>query len=117
MNKIIYKLMRFGCALMCTTTFLSCTDILDQLPKDSLTGQTVWTDPQGAVQFVNAIYGQMPSGFDRNYQGWAKGLYLLDGASDDGDVGMLGLTQMSYKRVIFCLLMYLGVKHGAITIV
>jgi hypothetical protein len=46
------------------------SDILNQVPKDSLTGETVWTDPQGAVQFVNAIYGQMPSGFDRNYQGW-----------------------------------------------
>lgn len=89
MNKIKYKLISFGCTLMSIMLFFSCdTNILDQLPKDSLTGETVWTDPQGAVQFVNAIYGQMPSGFDRNYQGWAKGLYLLDGVTDDGDVGM-----------------------------
>ncbi len=89
MKKIINKLIRFGYTLLCMTIFFSCdTEILDQLPKDSLTGETVWTDPQGATQFINAIYGQMPSGFDRNYQGWAKGLYLLDGASDDGDVGM-----------------------------
>ncbi|AVR45597.1 hypothetical protein C7S20_10145 [Christiangramia fulva] len=63
-------------------------DFLDQVPKDSLTEETVWSDPQGAIQFVNAIYGEMPSGFDRWYDGWAKGLYLLDGASDDGDVSM-----------------------------
>jgi len=69
--------------------FFNCEkDILDQVPKDSLTEELVWTDPQGATQFVNAIYGRMPSGFDRNYQGWAKGLYILDGATDDGDVSM-----------------------------
>lgn len=89
MNKTIKKSLLFGCTLMCMTILLSCEkDILDQTPKDSLTEATVWTDPQGATQFINAIYGQMPSGFDRNYQGWAKGLYLLDGVSDDGDVGM-----------------------------
>lgn len=89
MNRIIKKSLWFGCALVCMTLLFSCEkDFLDQTPKDSLTGETVWTDPQGATQFVNAIYGQIPSGFDRNYQGWAKGLYLLDGASDDGDVGM-----------------------------
>lgn len=89
MNKLRYKLLRFGCVLMSISIFFSCeTNILDQVPKDSLTGETVWTDPQGATQFVNAIYGQMPSGFDRNYQGWARGLYLLDGVTDDGDVGM-----------------------------
>ena len=80
---------QFGYLLACFTMFLSCQkDILDQLPKETLTDELVWTDSQGAIQFVNAIYGNMPSGFDRNYGGWAKGLYLLDGASDDGDVGM-----------------------------
>ncbi|WP_010519416.1 RagB/SusD family nutrient uptake outer membrane protein [Croceivirga radicis] len=64
------------------------SDILDQVPKDSLTEELVWTDVQGATQFVNSIYANMPSGFDRNYGGWAKGLYLLDGTTDDGDVSM-----------------------------
>ena len=74
---------------MCIALFFSCDkDILDQVPKDSLTEDLVWTDPQGAIQFINAIYGNMPSGFDRNYQGWAKGLYLLDGTTDDGEVSM-----------------------------
>ncbi|WP_288428304.1 RagB/SusD family nutrient uptake outer membrane protein [uncultured Spirosoma sp.] len=70
-----------------TMFLLGCqTDILDQLPKDSLSDATVWSDAQASTQFVNGIYGAMPSGFDRNYQGWAKGLYLLDAASDDGDL-------------------------------
>ena len=64
------------------------SDILDQVPKESLTEETVWTDPAGATQFVNGIYGEMQSGFDRNYDWWARGLYILDGASDDADVGM-----------------------------
>lgn len=85
----IKNTMRIGFAMVCFTMVLSCEkDILNQLPKDSLTDELVWTDSQGAIQFVNAIYGGMPSGFDRNYQGWGKGLYLLDGASDDGDVCM-----------------------------
>ncbi|MDI9880577.1 RagB/SusD family nutrient uptake outer membrane protein [Flectobacillus longus] len=89
MKKILYKILQLVCTLTSITLFSGCeSDILNQVPKDSLTGETVWTDPQGAIQFVNAIYGQMPSGFDRNYQGWAKGLYLLDGVTDDGDVGM-----------------------------
>ncbi|HZJ37430.1 MAG TPA: RagB/SusD family nutrient uptake outer membrane protein [Gillisia sp.] len=85
----IKNTMRFGYALVCFTMFLSCEkEILNQLPKDSLTDESVWTDSQGAIQFLNAIYGGMPSGFDRNYQGWGKGLYLLDGVTDDGDVCM-----------------------------
>jgi hypothetical protein len=89
MKKILYKILQLVCTLTSITLIASCeSDILNQVPKDSLTGETVWTDPQGATQFVNAIYGQMPSGFDRNYQGWARGLYLLDGVTDDGDVGM-----------------------------
>ncbi|SDL14229.1 Starch-binding associating with outer membrane [Catalinimonas alkaloidigena] len=83
-NPIKAAVLFFAAALL-----LSCNqDILDQIPKDSLTEETVWSDPQGAIQFVNGIYGDMPSGFDRNYDNWAKGLYLLDGASDDADVSM-----------------------------
>tara|TARA_R110000796_G_scaffold104102_1_gene213702 strand:- start:43047 stop:44720 length:1674 start_codon:yes stop_codon:yes gene_type:complete len=89
MNKKISYIWQLGSALLCMTLFFSCEkDILNQVPKDSLTEELVWTDPQGATQFVNAIYGNMPSGFDRNYEGWAKGLYLLDGTTDDGDVSM-----------------------------
>ncbi len=83
------KLSQLLGTFLCILTLLGCQkDFLDQVPKDSLTEETVWTDPQGATQFVNAIYGEMPSGFDRWYDGWAKGLYLLDGVSDDGDVSM-----------------------------
>ncbi|WP_051590619.1 RagB/SusD family nutrient uptake outer membrane protein [Flavobacterium daejeonense] len=89
MNRKIKNIIQFGCTLMCITMLFSCSsDILDQTPKDSLTEELVWSDPQGAIQFVNGIYGGMQSGFDRNYDGWAKGLYLLDGCTDDGDVSM-----------------------------
>ncbi len=89
MKKYTIKLSRVLGAFLCILTLFGCQeDFLDQVPKDSLTEETVWTDPQGAIQFVNGIYGEMPSGFDRVYEGWAKGLYLLDGASDDGDVAM-----------------------------
>jgi len=69
------------------TTVSSCSPgLLDQIPKDTMTDESIWTDPQAAAQFINGIYGEMPSGFDRNYQGWGKGFYLLDAASDDGDL-------------------------------
>lgn len=84
MKKVIYSLLSVA-----SISLLSCQkNLLDQVPKDSLSELTVWSDPQGAKQFVNGIYGNMPSGFDRNYGGWAKGLYLLDGVTDDGDVCM-----------------------------
>ncbi len=63
-------------------------NILDKIPKDSLTEEIVWTDPNAASQFVFGIYGGIPSGFDRNYDGWAKGLYILDAGSDDADGGI-----------------------------
>lgn len=82
MKKIIYTTL-----IVAATQLMSChNNILDQLPKDSLSETVVWSDPQAAKQFVNSIYGSMPSGFDRNYQGWGKGLYLLDAASDDGEL-------------------------------
>jgi len=89
MDRNIKKILNFGYILTCTSMMFSCqADFLDTVPKDSLTEETVWTDPQGATQFINGIYGGLQSGFDRNYDGWAKGLYLLDGCSDDGDVTM-----------------------------
>jgi starch-binding outer membrane protein, SusD/RagB family len=63
-------------------------DFLDQVPKDSITEEVVWGEPNVAQQFVNGIYGNLPSAFDRDYDGWAKGIYLLDGVTDDGDVCM-----------------------------
>ncbi|MEQ8472323.1 MAG: RagB/SusD family nutrient uptake outer membrane protein [Marinoscillum sp.] len=60
-------------------------DILDKVPKDSLTEEIIWSDPNAATQFVFGIYGAIPSGFDRNYQGWAKALYILDAGSDDAE--------------------------------
>ncbi len=89
MNIKIKNRLQFVFALMCISMFFGCNgDILDQVPKDQLSEELVWTDPAGATQFINAIYGEMPSGFDRDYDGWAKGLYILDGVTDDGNVCM-----------------------------
>lgn len=63
-------------------------DILDQIPKDAISEIVLWSDPNAASAFINGIYGKVPSGFDRNYQGWYYGVYLLDGTIDDGDVCM-----------------------------
>jgi hypothetical protein len=49
MKKILYKILQLVCTLTSITLIASCeSDILNQVPKDSLTGETVWTDPQGA---------------------------------------------------------------------
>jgi len=86
MNTIINKILQYGCASLCIALLWGCeNDILDKVPKDSLTEELVWTDPNAASQFVFGIYGAMPSGFDRNYQGWSKGLYILDAGSDDAE--------------------------------
>jgi hypothetical protein len=61
-------------------------DLLDKLPADRLSDNIVWTDPNAAEQFINGIYGQIISGFDRPESEWGSGTYLLDAASDDGDV-------------------------------
>jgi len=84
MKKILYSILSATCIFL----FGCEKNLLDQVPKDALSEVVVWSDPQAAKQFVNGIYGAMPSGFDRNYQGWGKGLYLLDGVTDDGDVCM-----------------------------
>ncbi len=84
--KKIKNLLQLGCILIVgTSMMLSCEKgLLDQVPKESLTEELVWTDPQGAIQFVNGLYSGLPSGFDRSYDGWGGGLYILDGVTDDG---------------------------------
>ena len=48
----------FGC-ILCSLILSSCDkDILNQLPKDTLTEEFIWTNPPGAIQFVNGIYTQ-----------------------------------------------------------
>lgn len=78
-------LIKYTCALLITLVVGSCNDILDKVPKESLNEAIVWSDPDAASLFVYGIYGAIPSGFDRLYDGWAKGLYILDAGSDDAD--------------------------------
>jgi len=63
-------------------------DILDKVPKDAISEVVVWKDATAATAFINGIYGKLPSGFDRNYQGWYYGVYILDATTDDGEVCM-----------------------------
>ena len=85
MNKnIIFYVFSFSVCILCGCQ----KNFLDQVPKDAITEDVVWGDPNVAQQFVNGIYGDMPSAFDRSYDGWAKGIYNLDGVTDDGDVCM-----------------------------
>lgn len=86
MKNIIRNLFKYGYAVLILALVGGCdSDILNQVPKDSLTEEVVWSDPNAASQFVYGIYGAVPSGFDRNYDGWAKGLYILDAGSDDAE--------------------------------
>jgi hypothetical protein len=85
MKILIKRLIKYGYASLFLLLVWSCEDVLDKIPKDSLTEEIVWTDPNAASQFVYGIYGAVPSGFDRAYDGWAKGLYILDAGSDDAE--------------------------------
>jgi hypothetical protein len=81
------KNIRYLIILISFAGLASCKkDLLDKLPKDTLSDNVVWTDPNAAEQFINGIYGQIISGFDRPEYEWGAGTYLLDAASDDGDV-------------------------------
>jgi len=86
MKNIRLKLLKYGYTIFFLVLIWGCNDdLLNQVPKDSLTEDVVWTDPNAASQFVYGIYGTVPSGFDRWYDGWAKGLYILDAGSDDAE--------------------------------
>ncbi len=85
MKILIRRVLKYGYTSLFLLLIWSCEDVLDKIPKDSLTEEIVWTDPNAASQFVYGIYGAVPSGFDRAYDGWAKGLYILDAGSDDAE--------------------------------
>lgn len=72
--------------------FVGCKkDLLDKLPTDTLSDKIVWTDPNAAEQFINGIYGQIISGFERGSESdWGNGVWLLDAASDNGDETLNG---------------------------
>lgn len=78
--KYCFYFLLFGLLVSCKK------DLLDKLPTDTLADYIVWTDANAAEQFINGIYGQIISGFERPDFEWGSGIYLLDGTSDDGDV-------------------------------
>lgn len=67
---------------LCALSFLivSCTDILDTKPLDSISDAAVFQDISFAKAFLNETYDGVPSGFERGY-------YLLDAATDIAETG------------------------------
>lgn len=69
-----------GCLLVASLIVGCSDDLLDKTPKESLTSDFVWSNPLAAEQFVNGIYADLTSGFQRE-----SCTYMLDAAADDGD--------------------------------
>lgn len=89
MNSKILKLILAGCIL---ATLHSCKkDILDVKPTSFVSDATLWSDLNLVDQFVNNIYGTLPSGFNRKDFGegdgfeWSRGMSIMDAGSDDAD--------------------------------
>jgi len=99
MTKTIKNRLGYVLTLVVTFLLVSCQDdILDQVPKDALSEVTVWEDPLATELFVNAIYGSMPSGFDRIARGDAIGAHLWDSMSDDADCSIPWLPANTFDR-------------------
>jgi len=100
MIKAIKNGLSYVCSLGFALLLFSCQpDLLDQVPKDSLSELDVWEDPYGAEQFVNAIYGSLESGFDRNHRGnGEKGTYLWDSLSDDAECAMGWVNAQTFNN-------------------
>lgn len=47
-------------ALMCATTFASCSDLLDLYPEDSVSDENFWKNEQDLELFANGFYGILP---------------------------------------------------------
>ena len=89
MNRIQRKIILI-CAL--ALTIFSCKkDILDVKPTAFVSDATLWSDLNLVNQFVNNIYGTLPSGFNRKDFGvgpdfeWSRGMSIMDAATDDAD--------------------------------
>lgn len=82
--------------------FAACKkDLLETVPRDQLSEVIVWTDANAAEQFVNSIYLRNISGFERPEQEWGAGVYMLDAASDDGDLAFTWSQSQSFNDASF----------------
>jgi starch-binding outer membrane protein, SusD/RagB family len=66
-------------------------NILDVKPTSFVSDATLWSDINLVNQFVNNIYGTLPTGFNRKDFGdggdfeWSRGMSMMDVGSDDAD--------------------------------
>lgn len=74
--KNIKKLIFIGSFIM--LQFACTKDSIDLAPQDAISSDVVFTDPAFAEAYLNRVYGSIPHGF-------ARGWYMLDAASDDGE--------------------------------
>jgi starch-binding outer membrane protein, SusD/RagB family len=89
MNNSITKLIAAGFLLF---TLHACKkNILDVKPTSFVSDATLWSDLNLVDQFVNNIYGSLPSGFNRKDFGegggfeWSRGMSIMDAGTDDAD--------------------------------
>jgi starch-binding outer membrane protein, SusD/RagB family len=89
MNNKILKSITAVCLVL---AIASCKkDILDVKPTSFVSDATLWSDLNLVDQFVNNIYGTLPSGFNRKDFGegdgfeWSRGMSIMDGGTDDAD--------------------------------
>lgn len=91
MAKNIFYLIVVVCLASCNK------DILNQVPKETLSENIVFSDPAAAEQFLNIIYTKIESGFERTESNWGSGCYMLDALSDDGDVTFTWSESQSFN--------------------
>jgi starch-binding outer membrane protein, SusD/RagB family len=87
MNNKILKSITVVCFML---AMASCKkNILDVKPTSFVSDATLWSDLNLVDQFVNNIYGSLPSGFNRKDFGgdseWSRGMSILEAGSDDAD--------------------------------
>jgi starch-binding outer membrane protein, SusD/RagB family len=89
MKNKITKLLMAACLAF---TIFSCKkNILDVKPTAFVSDATLWADLNLVDQFVNNIYGTLPSGFNRKDFGegdgfeWSRGMSIMDAGTDDAD--------------------------------
>jgi hypothetical protein len=89
MNNNKWKLIATGFMLL--VVFSCKKNILDVKPTSFVSDATLWSDLNLVDQFVNNIYGSLPSGFNRKDFGegdgfeWSRGMSIMDAATDDAD--------------------------------
>ena len=89
MNNKILKSITAVCLII--SVFSCKKNILDVKPTSFVSDATLWADLNLVDQFVNNIYGTLPSGFNRKDFGegdgfeWSRGMSIMAAGTDDAD--------------------------------